>query len=339
MNLSEDYDRANAVTALDKIIHDRKNEQDISSRPDVQYFGNLNASQRNTGEYINLTDARQLDNTIIHEGARQNGGRRIWKIGAISSSGTVEHEMTFRIHGVLSKINLVPGEISHLNAHKAAALTQRIEIVGLGSAAFDDMIMNTKIVTDAFRRFLGSQYLPEWNIGEGYGDIRLNCSCLYLTKINGHTRDEVPFGPGVDPFGKFAKYKSQGYAHTSANIVRYFKRGMGNDKDVLYECFPANFRAGDIVEVQGNIIAFPTKDNAIKVVFQMNALTLEDASFSRAAELVKARKHAPPPAYLELKRKNWYEEDDEEMDIGRTRRKFKDLRLGDRAGPVEKEQE
>ncbi|KAK7018848.1 hypothetical protein R3P38DRAFT_3199965 [Favolaschia claudopus] len=237
--------------------------------------------------------------------------------------------MTFRVQGILSKINLVPGEISHLNAKKAASLTQRIELVGLGSTAFEDMIMNTKLVTDCFRRSLGSQTPPEWNIGEGHGDLRLNCSSLYLTKAVEGINEEVPFGAGVDPFRKFAKYKLHGYIHTSDNVVRYFKRGTENGSTVLYDCFPANFRAGDLVEAQCSIIAFTTKENTIKVVFHMNALTLEDGSFSKAAEQAKAREHAPAIPYVELKRKNWYEEQDEDMDVGRTRRKFKDLRLAD----------
>ncbi|KAK7021174.1 hypothetical protein R3P38DRAFT_3196898 [Favolaschia claudopus] len=307
MQFGKHYDRDGAVNVLQGLISCRIEEQKHAPGQDVQYFGNIN-----------------LDNTVIHEGARQNGGRRIWKLAAIPANGVIEHEMTFRVHGVLSKINLVPGEIS-----QASALTQRVEIVGIGAAAFDDMILNTKLVTDSFRRFLGPQHSPEWNIGEGYGDIRLNCSNLYLTRAHGRDYEEIPFGPGVDPFGKFAKYKAQGYVHTAANVVRYFRRGVGQDKDVLYDCFPANFRAGDIVEVQGNIIAFTTKDNAIKIVFQMNALTLEDGTFSRAAEQARAREHVAPPAHIELKRKNWYEEEDEDMDVGRTRRKFKDLRLVD----------
>ncbi|KAK7006369.1 hypothetical protein R3P38DRAFT_3214421 [Favolaschia claudopus] len=306
MDLGAHFDREGAKLALEKFIQDRVNESKDAKETSVQYFARLNA---------------------LHEVDRQVSNRREWKLAALSGSEVVPEEVAFRLHGVLAKINLAPGEIAHLNAYKASSLTQRVQLVGLGSHAFDDMLLNTKVVTDIFRRHLGGQHSPVWKIGEGYGDLQMNCSCLYLTKAFNRPEREVAFGPGVDPFKKFARYKPQGYIHTAANVVKYFKRVDEEGKRVLYECFPGTFRVGDIVEVQGSVIAFPVKDGMVKMVFQMNTLILEDASFSKAAEHARAREYNPPQRPMQLKRKSWYEEEDEDMEVGGARRKFKDLRL------------
>ncbi|KAK7000255.1 hypothetical protein R3P38DRAFT_2797518 [Favolaschia claudopus] len=142
--------------------------------------------------------------------------------------------------------------------------------------------------------------------------------------ISNDTSAEVPFGPGVDPLGEFEKYRNEGLVHTAENDVDYLKRISMNDGRFENATFPSNFRKGDIVEVQGSVIAFYTKNRTIKVIFQMNVLTLLDDSFSKAADAL-SKANATIYPRINLKRKMWYTEED--GDVGNTRRIFKDLRI------------
>ncbi|KAK7001024.1 hypothetical protein R3P38DRAFT_3217789 [Favolaschia claudopus] len=313
MDLGAHFDREAAMHALDNLIQRRATEDVAAFKESFQYFSQMN-----------------LDNIVVHEASRLESSRREWKLAAMSTNGAVEEEVTFRVHGVLAKVNLVPGNITHLNGQKASTLSQRVQLVGLGSSAFDEMLMNTKVVADLLRRYFGGQQSISWRIGEDFGDLQFNCSCLYLTKSINRPEQEIAFGPGVDPFKKFEKFRNQGYIHTALNVVKYFRRVRENDELALYECFPGTFRVGDIVEVQGSVVAFPIKDGIMKVAFRMNALTLEDATYSKAAEHARTRQLAPTVHRpLPLKRKSWYEQEGEDAGVGITRRKFKDMRLGD----------
>ncbi|KAK7054074.1 hypothetical protein R3P38DRAFT_3171588 [Favolaschia claudopus] len=246
------------------------------------------------------------DSAVVHE--TNVHGRKCWRLGAMDEFGNVEHEISFRMQGILSKVDLVPGNITRCSLERAANLCQRVELTGIGSESFALSANNILVVQDIFRRFFAGQ------------------------RTDGRAVEEVPFGPGVDPLGHLANFRSSDLVHTAENDVKYFrlandldKRHALSDRDSFYEAFPAAFRKGDIVEVQGSIIAFFAKNHVVKTIFQMNVLTLLDASFSKAAEVAKSHAYKPAPPRQLLKRKVWYEQEDSDVHI--TRRRFKDLRL------------
>ncbi|KAK7040606.1 hypothetical protein R3P38DRAFT_2769081 [Favolaschia claudopus] len=311
MEFDKFFDKDAASTALENIIQAKTGHVKESNNPSVQYLRNFSA-----------------DTAVVQEVNAH--GRKCWRLGAIDDAGAVEHEISFRVHGILSKVDLVPGNISRCSMERVTNLCQRVELTGLDSASFSQSINQILVVQDAFRRFFAGQRVSAWNFSDEDGHARFNCTCLYLTKTDGRAVEEVPFGPGVDPLGQLAKFRSSDLVHTAENDVKYLrlaKQDLLHPREMFYEAFPAAFRKGDIVEVQGTIVAFFSKNGMVKTIFQMNVLTLLDATFSKAAELARSQAYKPTPPKQVLKRKVWYEEED--LEVHSTRRRFKDLRLED----------
>ncbi|KAK6993069.1 hypothetical protein R3P38DRAFT_3224048 [Favolaschia claudopus] len=273
----------------------------------------------------------QIDNIIVQETGDQS--RKIWRLGIMNSDGIVENELTVRLHGILAKVELTPGNLTKCDAGKAANLCQRIEVVGLNSERFEGAVRNISVLHGAFARFFGENRMLPLNYGERKGESRLSCSCLFLSRISAAGDEEVPFEAGVDPLGQLAKFRKCGLVHTPENKVSYLKtikeanNDGSNEEIVIYEAFPGSFRPGDIVEVQGSLIALANKHGKVKTTFQLSALNLIDASFSKAAERSRAKVVIPTPAPVVLKRKLWHEAEDKE--VVRARRQLRELALED----------
>ncbi|KAK6974080.1 hypothetical protein R3P38DRAFT_3239941 [Favolaschia claudopus] len=311
------YDRDAAAVALDQIIRDKTERGAVEANDtSAQYLKNFSA-----------------DNVVVQESNAH--GRQCWRLGAMDTAGVVEDEICFRVQGIISKVDLVPGNVARCSLERVANLCQRVELIGLGSEKFVESITSVLIVQDHFRRFFAGQRVNAWNFADEDGHPRLNCTCLCLTKTDGRAVEEIPFGPGVDPLGQLAKFRTSNLAHTAENDVKYFRRAKSSKESVegFFEAFPSVFRKGDIVEVQGSIVAFFAKNNVVKTIFQLNTLTLLDASFSKAAEVARSRAYKPSPSRQVLKRKVWYERED--PDVHNTRRRFKDLRLEESDGQSE----
>ncbi|KAK6992996.1 hypothetical protein R3P38DRAFT_3224408 [Favolaschia claudopus] len=267
----------------------------------------------------------QTDNIVVQETG--NKQRPIWRLGIVDSEGTVEDELSIRMHGILSRVDLTAGNLYRCDAAKVANLCQRIELVGLGSQLFVEAIQNVTSLHSAFDRFFGPERVIPMNVGDAFSGHRLICTCLFMSKAGPDSLPEVAFGMGVDPLGKLAKYRKSGLIHTAENQVTYFKSAddgnPGSKHDTVYEAFPASFRPGDIVEVQGSIVAISTRNQKIKTIFQMSSLTLVHSTMLKDAE--KARTKAGPPRLptVTLKRKKWHDQEDRE--VVKTRRKLKDL--------------
>ena len=62
-----------------------------------------------------LINMLKLDNIIVQEIDRHD--RRSWSLAVISSTDAPITELTFRVHGILSKIDLVPGDIAKYSTY------------------------------------------------------------------------------------------------------------------------------------------------------------------------------------------------------------------------------
>ncbi|KAK7012660.1 hypothetical protein R3P38DRAFT_3209270 [Favolaschia claudopus] len=321
MDFDSHYDKNAAADALQLVV---------SAQLDVVKNTSTNAVQ--------LVNLLQTDNLVVQETG--NKQKPIWRLGIMNSDGAIEEELSIRMHGILTRVDLTAGSLFRCDAAKVANLCQRIEIVGLNSQLFTEAIQNVVALHSAFERFFGPDRVIPVNVGDSYSGHRMICTCLYLSKAGPDSAPEVPFGMGVDPLGELAKYRKSGLIHTSENQVTYFRSAddgnAGSKHDTVYEAFPASFRAGDIVEVQGSVIGFATKSQKIKTIFQMSSLTLIHSTQSKEAE--KARAKAGPPSLpaVTLKRKKWHEQEDRE--VVKTRRKLKDLDISSAGPPKEGEE-
>ncbi|KAJ7033246.1 hypothetical protein C8F04DRAFT_1261057 [Mycena alexandri] len=313
MNFDKYYDSVSAARVLEELA---KKKIDVIQRrgdPSTQHLSEVD-----------------LDNVVVQETGLH---RKTWRL-SVPGDGTIEdHEVLFRVHGVLSKVELVPGNISKMSASRMANLSQRVQIVGLGGGSFDRAIQNTKVIQEHYGRFFGSRRINPWNVGQAGGATYINASCRYFnSEKDDPTATVIEFGPGVDPLNLFAKanVKGEGLIHTLDNEVKYFKSANDPASGELfyYSAFPGVFRVGDIVEVQGTVVAFVNRQNIVKTHFHLVSLTLQDSKFAKDAEIARSKVSVPKGPGVTLRRKACFEEE-EDSAVSHTRRKFKEMRFDD----------
>ncbi|KAJ7432324.1 hypothetical protein B0H11DRAFT_1931643 [Mycena galericulata] len=241
--------------------------------------------------------------------------RKIWRVGPVTPDGKVEDELVFRMQGILSKRNLVPGDIQRFPSSKVANLSQQASIVGAGSELFEAGFRNLKQFHGLFSRHFPSTTVAQWPIEGDGGYPTMNASNRYMTTTQDDpTAMHVPFGPGVDPLGRLQKYVGAEMVHTADNEISYYKKAVDpvTGKSVYDKAFPANFRIGDVVEMQVSVIGFQGKDkNIMKLHCHLRALTLLESKFSKAAEDAQEStiKHSVP-VVVNLRRKVGHDEQD-----------------------------
>ncbi|KAJ7723940.1 hypothetical protein DFH07DRAFT_971363 [Mycena maculata] len=215
------------------------------------------------------------------------------------------------MQGVLSKVNLVPGDLSHLNQTKASNTSQQISLTGFTCGLFTEGVNQLKELHTLYDRYFQGNAMTKWTPQEDHGCITLNASSRFFTSL----LDEpdavpVPFGYGVDPNGHLQKFVGNHLIHTEDNIVSYFQR-VKNESTGAYEmdvAFPSTFRTGDIVEIEASVIMFKTKQDQYKMHCNLRLLTLLDGTYSKLAE--KAKRDSIAAATIipkvKLRRKSGY---------------------------------
>ncbi|KAJ7462651.1 hypothetical protein B0H11DRAFT_1735092, partial [Mycena galericulata] len=160
---------------------------------------------------------------------------------------------------------------------------QQVTLTGCGSEKFEAGVLNTKELHGLYTRYFQSDVakLPGTNAS---GEPSLSASNRYLTSL----QDEpyavnIGFGAGVDPLGHLQSFVGSSLVHTSENVVSYYRTSIdaATGKTVYDTAFPANFRVGDLVEIQASAIAFQGKNQSMKLHCHLRALTLLDSAFSK----------------------------------------------------------
>ncbi|KAJ7781442.1 hypothetical protein B0H16DRAFT_1710647 [Mycena metata] len=233
------------------------------------------------------------------------------------------------MEGILATSDLVVG--SHVGSFpvaKAANLSQRVKIVGLGCQAFNHALQQTKIIQGAFERHFGCP-ITAWNVGHDLSDGFLNISANYFTRSNGTDGLEaVPAGDGVDPFSTLPKFKAAGLMHTIDNVVKYYKKSVDAKGEASYDkIYPGTFRVGDIVEARASATVIRGKQRALKIHFHLHTLILLDPQFSKAAE--DKRVKAIPLAGSKKRLRKRRATVDEDLDVGEARKRLKELAVTD----------
>ncbi|KAJ7716878.1 hypothetical protein B0H16DRAFT_1740963 [Mycena metata] len=211
---------------------------------------------------------------------------------------------------------------------KAVNLSQRVKLVGLDCQAFKLALQQTKLIQGAFEHHFGTQ-VTAWNVGDDLSDGFLNISANFFTRSNGTDGLEaVAVGEGVDPFSILPKFKGAGLVHTIDNAVKYYRKSVDANGAVFYDkIFPGNFRVGDIVEVRASATVVSSKHSALKIHFHLHAMILHDARFSKAAE--EKRVTANPPFETKKRLRKKGAAVDEDLEVGETRKKLKQLAVTD----------
>ncbi|KAJ7808831.1 hypothetical protein B0H13DRAFT_2385576 [Mycena leptocephala] len=266
---SQFYDKVAAVKALDVAIEESKDYLEALQDPAIQHLNDLN-----------------IDPLALQAGDERS---RIWRVGPIDKDGVIEEEFAFRMQGAISKLNLRPGDVENLTIAKALNTSQQISIVGLGSSLFRVGLAKLRDFHELFVRHFPAGSVANWVIDQ---EPILNASNRYFTSLEDDPLAvHVPFEKGVDPLNKLQSFVGDQLVHSSANVVKYYKRTRDNtsDENKFEVVLPSHFRVGDIVEVDASVIAFKSlgRKGEIKMHCILNAVTLLDATYSKAAEEAK----------------------------------------------------
>ncbi|KAJ7445311.1 hypothetical protein FB451DRAFT_1055705, partial [Mycena latifolia] len=203
---------------------------------------------------------------------------KVWRLGTANSDGMIEHEVVFRMQGILSTAELsLTSSMARTKATKAAFFSQKLQLVGMGSDLFEKAISNLDFVRDIFVRSFPGRVLQPWPAG--LRESVIHASSNFFTRVaDDPTAIHIDVGGGVDPFNSMQQLQTHGLVHTEENVVKYYK--LVRDAITGYFAFPANFRPGDIVEIRGSIVAVPCKKSAFKLHYHLNSVVRLDNTYS-----------------------------------------------------------
>ncbi|KAJ7642479.1 hypothetical protein DFH06DRAFT_1334347 [Mycena polygramma] len=227
-------------------------------------------------EARSLTDAYN----IVEVGA----ARKSWKLCTFEEGDEVATEVVFTIQGVLTKANLVPKHVREPN--QIIRLSQYAEICGLGSTLFEDSMANAKTVHDRFAQHFSGTAVAKWTPVLGpTGSVYSASNRLFTMKADAPTEQGTDFEPGVDPTGALESLRTSDLFHGPENVVKYFRKALDQEtgRNKYLPSYPGAFRVGDLVEMQVSFVAIMTSQNQVKVTSRLHALTLLDASFTKAS--------------------------------------------------------
>ncbi len=95
-------------TALETLSRQKVATIDRRNDPAVQHLSSINVRPQTTA-HTQLTSG-QIENIVVQE--TNEGGQPKWKLAAVTPDGDMESEVVFRMQGVLTRVELVPGNIT-----------------------------------------------------------------------------------------------------------------------------------------------------------------------------------------------------------------------------------
>ncbi|KAJ6457540.1 hypothetical protein C8R47DRAFT_1227354 [Mycena vitilis] len=249
----------------------------------------------------------------------ETGNKKSWRLGVREGGEDVTDEVIVRIQGVLVKNNLIPKNTAMCPPRKIAYICQHLEICGLTSNTFRDAIAKTEEVNQRFSEHLSSVTVldlarPSTSLGPGL----TASNRLFTLKTEAPTEQDNDFVEGVDPTGALDRLKTREMIHASENMVRYFKcvtDAEDSDRVKYEDAVPGIFKSGDIVELQVSFVAIQTAHHEVKVTSRLQAVTLLDSSFTKAAAHARSLARMEPKAQVPVRRKIGYFYEDEEEPV------------------------
>ncbi|KAJ7749117.1 hypothetical protein B0H16DRAFT_1319409 [Mycena metata] len=255
-------------------------------------------------------------------------GRKNWRLCIQDIDDDISDKVIVRVQGVLTKNNLVPKNARSCPASKAHFLAQSAEICGLRTGTFDASMANLSAVDQRFSEFLaGTDILGSSNESRRPGGVFQASNRVFTLRSDVPTEQDNAFQDGVDPMGAMARLKTGDLIHAPENIVKYFKRTHDSETKqvtvVKYEQHvPGGFHTGDIVEMQISFVAVTTGPNKVKITTRLQALTLLQNCYAKAA-LRRAESARIPIVNPAMRRKVGYflQDDEDERKVKKSRSK------------------
>ncbi|KAJ7224008.1 hypothetical protein C8J57DRAFT_1482106 [Mycena rebaudengoi] len=297
--MDEHYHLKEAIARLAKLSSRRRAATEDRDDPSDRHLGAIDPS----------ADREQADTVAVHQTGET---RKEWRLCGCEEGGTEPVEMTARVQGILVTSDLVPSSRRHSKASdnfqnpfnhlkhsefNRIYLSQRVSISGYGTEDFADSMGKKEELYGLFERYFPEGTMRNTNIAaplkhDIFACQLRDCSPPKQTPL---TVEDIPFPPQMDPIGVLEQLKGSDLMHVKENQVVCMKRLRDTRTgDIIYvSASPANFRPGDIVELE---TGQDHRDD-----HRLQSITLLDSNFSKGAELRRrdAKRVAVPQPYYE----------------------------------------
>ncbi|KAJ7235855.1 hypothetical protein C8J57DRAFT_1571517, partial [Mycena rebaudengoi] len=129
-------------------------------------------------------------------------GRKIWRLAVPDPEGKVEEELVVRFQGIISKVELQPGDVSKFDIQTAINISQAVEIVGLSSANFKQCVASTQDIYQFFSGHFDGTTMAKWDTADKkYGPKLRPATRFFTSTTEDPNAVAVPMGSGVDLLG------------------------------------------------------------------------------------------------------------------------------------------
>ncbi|KAJ7021223.1 hypothetical protein C8F04DRAFT_1274055 [Mycena alexandri] len=256
------------------------------------------ASQR-TETSQHLADLNVEDAMVVECGT----GRKSWRICVPNPDDGIADEVVFAVQGIITRSNLVPTNVQHMDHRRALRLTQHIEITGFETGVFEESMTRLEVAQDIFAQHFSGHPVSRLATPIGRtGHVLGASNQIFTLKVDTPTEQGSEFQPGMDPLGSLERLKSEELIHGPENVVRYYKRtrDQSTGKTSYDTSFPGIFRPGDIAEMHASLIAIRTGDKKIKITCRLHAVTLLDNSYTKAATIDKIMHKSRPTSATQV---------------------------------------
>ncbi|KAJ7715115.1 hypothetical protein B0H16DRAFT_1742204 [Mycena metata] len=263
------------------------------------------AAQR-TATSQHLADLNVEEATVVECGL----GRKSWRICVPNPADGIADEVVFAIQGIITRANLVPTNVQHMDHRRAMRLTQHLEVTGFETGVFEECMTRLELAQDLFAQHFSGHPITRLTIPVGRtGHVLGASNRIFTPKVDAPTEQGSEFQPGMDPLGALERLKTEELIHGPENIVRYYKRTKEKSTSkISYDTsFPGIFRPGDVAEMHASLIAIRTGDRKIKVTCRLHAVTLLDSSYTKAATMERILHKSRPTSNLQVRRRGIYE--------------------------------
>ncbi|KAJ7793089.1 hypothetical protein B0H13DRAFT_2393789 [Mycena leptocephala] len=236
-------------------------------------------------------------------------GRKNWHLCIKGEEEDVSDEVIVRIQGVLVKNNLVPKN------NKAQFLTQAVEVVGLETETFGAALSAIPNIKIRFSEHLAGVDITNNIVSYGsVGEVFPASNRIFTPHQDVPTEQDNHFQEGINPLGYLASLKNRDLIHAPENIIKYYSRVYDSkSSEFAYASFvPGGFSVGDIVELQVSFIAMASGFNKVKITSRLQALTLLDNSYSKAAGKSQREAMMTTPSVPAIRRRVGYFQEDQE---------------------------
>ncbi|KAJ7197903.1 hypothetical protein C8J57DRAFT_1737544 [Mycena rebaudengoi] len=264
--MDEHYHLKEAIARLAKLSSRRRAATEDRDDPSDRHLGAIDA-----------------DTVAVHQTGET---RKEWRLCGCEEGGTEPVEMTARVQGIL-----VTSDLRYNHRHSEfnrIYLSQRVSISGYGTEDFADSMGKKEELYGLFERYFPEGTMRNTNIAAPLKhDIFAAATRLFTPKADAPNGRDIPFPPQMDPIGVLEQLKGSDLMHVKENQVVCMKRLRDTRTgDIIYvSASPANFRPGDIVELEVYFVAIQRRDKTTVMTTRLQSITLLDSNFSKGAEL------------------------------------------------------